>query len=86
MIVNLSELPVGSCFRQGKAIKKKIEGEKTATVAMNGRVKTRKVRGNPQVEPVPCTLRLFGVGLRRHPDQVVEIGHGNLLKKRDESR
>lgn len=76
MKVTLSELPVGSCFLQGKGktIKKKIEGEKTATVAMNGRVKTRKVRGNPQVEPVPCTLRLFGVGLRRHPDQVVEIG------------
>lgn len=84
MKVNLSELPVGSCFLQGSkhAMKKKIEGDRTAIVMGNGRVKMRKVRGNPQVEPVPCTVRFLGVGLRRHPEQMVEIGDGNLLKKR----
>lgn len=81
MKVRLSEIPAGTCFLQGKKTKKKVEGDRIAT--MNGkRVKYRKQRGDPAVQPVPCPLRYFGVGLRRHPEHVVEIGDGNLLKER----
>jgi len=82
MKVRLSELPVGSCFLQGAGTKKKVSDSKTAVVGANGRVRTRQVRGDPAVEPTPCPLRYLGVGLRRHPEQVVEVGDGNLLQGR----
>lgn len=80
MKVRVSELPVGSCFRQGRTVKKKVDGDRALTVAANGRVRTRKLRGDPEVEPVPCELRHLGAGLRRHPEQVIEIGDGNILR------
>lgn len=81
MKVRLSELPVGSCFQQGKTTRKKVDGDRTATVKKS-RVKMRKLRGDPQVDPVPCPINLLGVGLPRHPEMVVEIGDGNLLSRR----
>jgi hypothetical protein len=83
MKIKLSDLPILNCFVNSKGeMKKKVGDRKVATVAMSGRVKTRKVKGNPEVEPSPCSIRLFGVGLRRHPDIMVENGDGDLLKKR----
>jgi hypothetical protein len=78
--VHLSEVPIGSCFLHGKGTKKKIGDNRTASVALNGRIKTRNIKGDPEVDPVACPLKYLGVGLRRHPDQVVEIGDGNILK------
>lgn len=84
MKIKLSDLPILNCFLTAKGeMKKKVGDRKIATVGLSGRVKTRKVKGNPEVEPSPCSIRLFGVGLRRHPDMMVEIGDGNLLKKRN---
>jgi hypothetical protein len=84
MKIKLSDLRVQSCFIDKKGeMKKKIGDRKVATVKSDGRVKTRKVTGNPDVEETPCSIRLFGVGLRRHPDMIVEVGDGDLLKKRN---
>lgn len=82
MKVRLSEIPVGSCFLHGKGMKKKVGDGRTAFVGLNGRIKTRAMRGDPTVEPIACPLKYLGVGLRRHPDQVVEIGDGNILKRK----
>lgn len=88
MKIKLSDLPIGTCFTgKNGEMKKKIADRKVASVAeMNGRVRMRKVKGNPEVEPSPCSLRLFGVGLRRHPDLMVEIGDGNPLKSNKNAR
>lgn len=84
MRIKLSGLPIGTCYTDRTGVmKKKIANRKIASVKLSGRVSTRKVKGDPEVEPSPCSLRLFGVGLRRHPDVMVEVGDGNLLKRRD---
>lgn len=85
MKIRLSGVPVGSCYLQGRgaSIKKKLEDGKAAVVGGTGKVKIRKVKGDPEVEMIEaCPLKYLGVGLRRHPDAVVEIGDGNLLKGR----
>lgn len=87
MKIKLSDLHVGTCFTDKKGNeKKKVGDRKIASVKPSGRVSMRKIKGNPEVEPSPCSLRLFGVGLRRHPDVIVEVGDGNLLKGRKSNR
>ena len=81
MKVRLSGLPVWSCF-SGKngSLEKKLEGGRTARIGPKGKVKYRKTKGDPEVEPQPCDLKLFGLGHRRNPEAVVQIGDGNLLR------
>ncbi len=87
MKIKLSNLQVGTCFTDAKGQeRKKVADRKVASVSLNGRVKMRKIKGNPEVEPSPCSLRLFGVGLRRHPDIIVEVGDGNPMKGRKNDR
>lgn len=84
MKIRLSGVPVGTCFTDKHGERKKVAERKVAKVRANGRVSMRKIKGDPEVEPTPCSLRLFGVGLaRHHPQEMVEIGDGNPLKKRD---
>lgn len=84
MKIKLSDLRIMSCFTDKNGEEKKKVGErKVATVKTDGKVRMRKVKGNPEVEERPCSLRLFGVGQRRHPEMLVQIGDGNLLKKRN---
>lgn len=82
MKVKLSGIPVGSCFLTKKGeMKKKVGDRKIATVALgSGKVRMRKVKTDPEVEPSPCELRYFGVGMRMNPETLVQIGDGNLLK------
>lgn len=83
MKIKLSNLSVGSCFTDKKGNeKKKVGDRKIATVRDNGKVIMRKIKGDPEVEYSPCSLRLFGVGQRRFPETLVQIGDGDLLKKR----
>lgn len=81
-----SEISVGSCFWQKNRMKKKIQERRIAIVReKDGKVLKRKVKGDPEVEETPCEIRYLGVGLRRTPEQVVEIGDGNPLRKRKRS-
>lgn len=84
MKVKFSGLSVGSCFTggRGKGVRKKVEDAKYATVGRRGKVRSRDQNGDPDVDAVPCPLRYIGVGMRGHPDAVVEIGDGNPNKKR----
>ena len=78
MKMDFYELPVGSCFTSGrsKGIKKKVGDDRIATVSKKGRVRTRAVKGNPKVQSSGCPIKYIGVGMRKHPDVVVEIGDG----------
>jgi hypothetical protein len=85
MKVKLTDVPVGSCYLNGRdqKIRKKLSEQKAAIVSDAGKVSIRKTKGNPEVEMIEaCPLKYLGVGLRRHPDAVVEIGDGNILRKR----
>lgn len=83
MKVHFKELQVGSCFFMGNnaEMKKKVSEAKASQVKTTGKVSTRKVKGDPEVESSPCELKFLGVGLRRHPDVMVEIGDGNPFRK-----
>jgi hypothetical protein len=77
MRIRLSGLPVGSCFLGKKRkMAKKVSDEDVLVVGKGGKERRRKVKGDPEVEPSPCALEYIGRGMRRHPDQVVEIGDG----------
>jgi len=85
MKLPLSQVPDQSCYRTGKSKKvlKKVEGGKAASIGLGGRVSMRSTKGDPEVDTLEsCPLNLLGIGLRRHPDMVVEIGDGNILRPR----
>lgn len=86
MKIPLSHIPVGGCFLQGKKIRKKVGDDRVASFGLGGRVKTRKTTANPDVEQASCPLRFLAVGLRRHPDVIVEIGDGDILKRERKGR
>lgn len=80
MRIPISQIPVGGCFLQGKKVRKKVGDDKIASIGLGGRVSTRKTKTDSEVEQMTCPLKFLGVGLRRHPDAIVEIGDGNILK------
>lgn len=89
MKIRFTEIPLQGCFVDGKGReKKKIAENRMVDVGeSDGKVRYRKVKGNPEVEPMDaCPLRLLGVGLRRHPERVIEIGDGNVLERRKKGR
>jgi hypothetical protein len=81
MKVRVSEVPVFSCFLQGKSTKKKVSDDRASTIK-RGRVRTGKIKGDPEVTHVSCPLEMLGIGMPRHPETVVEIGDGNPFRKR----
>lgn len=86
MKIKLSNIPMMGCFTDKRGEKKKVGERKIASVKKNGRVCMRKIKGDPEVEPTPCSLRLFGVGLRKHPDMLIQVGDGNPLRDRKNDR
>ncbi len=84
MKMKFTDLAILSCFvgKNGDVKKKVSERKASAVKESSGKVSTRKVKGDPEVENVPCPLNLFGVGLRRHPERVIQIGDGNILERR----
>ncbi len=87
MKYTFTDLPIGSCFvgKNGK-VKKKITEQKAALVKENGRVSMGKMKSQAEVESTGCPLNLLGVGLRRHPEMVIQIGDGNILERRGRKR
>ena len=81
MKVRLGEVMAGSCFFQGKKLKKMTDDGRVLSVK-NKKVSTRRVNGDPEVELTSCPLEMLGLGMPRHPETIVEIGDGNPLRKR----
>jgi len=71
-----SELSAGSCFTHGKRVKKKTSDGRVITISAAGRVRTKAQKGDPEVQPSSCPLRFIGVGMKRHPDTIIEVGDG----------
>jgi hypothetical protein len=82
MKIRTSEVPVGSCFMQKNSLKKKVAENKATVRKMSGKLSTRKIKGDPEVEQVTCPLEMLGVGMRRHPETMVEIGNTKPSKRK----
>jgi hypothetical protein len=54
-------------------MQKKLPDGRAVSVTPKGRVRTREVKGDPEVSTASCSLKLLGAGLR-HPEAVIEIG------------
>jgi hypothetical protein len=80
--VRTSEISVGQCFRHGRVVRKKVEDDKAVTRSVSGKVSTRKIKGDPEVEITQCPLNMLGVGLRRHPETVVQIGDSKPRRRK----
>ena len=74
--MRLSDLPPGSCFKQGKFLKKKLPDGRVVSVNPKGRVRVSTPKADPVVNSTACDLKMLGVGLRRHPEIMVEMGSG----------
>lgn len=85
MKIPLSHVPVGDCFMQGRTMRKKVDDGKVLSIGAKGRTSTRKVKGDPEVEVRSCDLKFLGAGLRRHPEAIIQIGDGNILKRGPDS-
>lgn len=82
MKIHLSQIPVGDCFLQGRTVRKKVDDGKALSIGARGRTSTRKVKGDPEVEILTCPLKFLGAGMRKHPEAIIQIGDGNILKDR----
>jgi len=74
--MRLSDLPPGSCFKQGKSLKKKLPDGRVVSVNPKGRVRITTPKSDPVVNSTQCELPILGVGLRKHPELMVEMGNG----------
>jgi hypothetical protein len=72
----LSELLPGSCFKQGRTLKKKLPDGRVVSVSPKGKVRFAVPKGDPVVSSVSCDLKMLGLGLRKHPELMVEMGNG----------
>jgi hypothetical protein len=84
--MRLSELQPGSCFRQGKTTKKKLSDGRIVSVIQKGKgkgqVKFIVPKNDPLISSVSCDLQMLGLGLRKHPEFMVEMGSGRPLRTR----
>ena len=76
MKAKLSDLAEGSCFTQGGRVKKKLADGRVVMVTPAGKKRVRSPKGDPTVQIASCPLYLLGVGLRKTPGMIIEIGNG----------
>lgn len=72
----ISELAPGTCFKQGKTLKKKLPDGRVVSVSPKGKVRIAEPKSDPVVSSVSCGLNMLGLGLRKHPELMVEMGNG----------
>lgn len=72
----MSELAPGTCFKQGKTIKKKLSDGRVVSVSPKGKVRIVSPKSDPVVASISCDLKMLGTGLRKHPELMVEMGSG----------
>lgn len=78
--MRLSDLPPGTCFKQGKTLKKKLPDGRVVSVSPKGKVRIVAPKSDPVVASVSCDLNMLGVGLRKHPELMVEMGNGRPVR------
>ena len=84
MKARISELSPGTCFKQGKAMKKKLVDGRVVSVTSKGKVRIVTPKADPVVSSVSCDLHFLGLGLRKHPELIVELGNGRPRKITDQ--
>lgn len=72
----ISELSPGTCFKQGKTTKKKLPDGRVVSVNAKGKVRIVTPKTDPVVTSVSCDLTMIGLGLRKHPELMIEMGNG----------
>lgn len=74
--MKFSEMAPGSCFQRGKSevVRKKTPDGRVVSVTGTGRERVRDIKGDPSVYVLSCPLDLLGVGMRKNPGAVIEIG------------
>jgi len=72
----LSDLRPGECFKQGKTLKKKLTEDTVVWATPKGKVRTATPTSDPAVSVASCSLHLIGLGQRKHPELMIEMGNG----------
>lgn len=80
----ISELSPGTCFKQGKTMKKKLADGRVVSVTKKGKVRIVAPKTDPVVSAVSCDLHFLGLGLRKHPELMVELGNGRPRHFKDQ--
>jgi hypothetical protein len=80
----ISELSPGTCFKQGKTMKKKLADGRVVSVTAKGKVRIVAPKTDPVVSAVSCDLHFLGLGLRKHPELMVELGNGKPRHFKDQ--
>jgi hypothetical protein len=81
----ISELVPGTCFKQGKTLKKKLSDGRVVSVNPKGKVRIAEPKGDPLVSSTKCDLVMLGLGLRKHPELMVEMGNGKPRHFKDQN-
>lgn len=84
MKTRLSALRPGECFRQGKTLKKKLTEDTVVWATPKGKVRTATPKNDPAVSAESCSLNLIGLGQRKHPELMIEMGSGKPRHIRDQ--
>jgi len=80
----LSDLQPGDCFKQGKTLKKKLSDGNVVWATPKGKVRIVAPKGDPVVSSASCDLHLIGLGHRKHPEMMIEMGNGRPKHVRDQ--
>ena len=84
MKTRLSQLQPGDCFKQGRTLKKKLSDGRVVWATPKGKVRTVTPKNDPVVSQTSCDLSMIGLGLRKHPEIMIEMGNGRPKHIRDQ--
>lgn len=84
MKARLSQLSPGDCFKQGRTVKKKLPDGSVVWATPKGKVRIVTPKTDPVVSSVSCDLTMLGLGLRKHPEVMIEMGNGKPRHIRDQ--
>lgn len=65
-------------------MKKKLADGRVVSVTKKGKVRIVAPKTDPVVSAVSCDLHFLGLGLRKHPELMVELGNGRPRHFKDQ--